>query len=60
MPLLIAAVMAIIVDRVRPRRGFIDVSQQSMIRLRANLSETQENLETKTASCVKLGMVLVF
>ncbi len=38
-PLLITAVITIVVDMDRPRRGFIQVSQESMIRLRADLNE---------------------
>lgn len=37
-PLLITAVITIVVDMDRPRRGLIQVSQDSMIRLRADLN----------------------
>lgn len=39
-PLLIAGVITMIVDMDRPRRGLIQVSQQSMVRLRSDLNET--------------------
>jgi hypothetical protein len=40
-PIIIAAVILVIVDLDRPQRGFIRVSQQSLLDLRRNLAGPQ-------------------